>query len=224
MGKYVLSDIHGCYNTFLNMLELINFKEDDELYILGDIIDRGPNSLSIIDYVIDSNNITVLKGNHEKMFEEYVETSDHSLWYYNGGARTHAEIRARGNEYECLLYRYIKQFPYILLVDKYILVHAGIYLTSDYQSLDIDKILNQNEETCVWDRNFVYKPRKYKDYTVICGHTPVQTITDSNDNPSILKEDGLIVIDCGCVFKHRNGRLACLRLDDMEEFYVERID
>ena len=42
---YVMSDLHGQYNAFLKMLELINFTDEDELYILGDIIDRGPNPL-----------------------------------------------------------------------------------------------------------------------------------------------------------------------------------
>lgn len=39
MYKYVMSDIHGCYDEFIKMLELISFSDKDELYILGDVID-----------------------------------------------------------------------------------------------------------------------------------------------------------------------------------------
>ena len=48
MGIYCISDIHGCFNEFQQMLELINFQESDELYILGDIIDRGPASAEML--------------------------------------------------------------------------------------------------------------------------------------------------------------------------------
>lgn len=51
MVKYVMSDIHGNYKKFRLMLERIDFKEEDTLYILGDVIDRGTKGLSILDYL-----------------------------------------------------------------------------------------------------------------------------------------------------------------------------
>ena len=71
-----MSDIHGCYEEFIKMLDKINFSNDDELYILGDIFDRGSDPLEILDYIVGHKNITLLKGNHEKMFEEAVESGD----------------------------------------------------------------------------------------------------------------------------------------------------
>ena len=41
MGIYAISDIHGCYTEFMNVLETASFGDGDELYILGDIVDRG---------------------------------------------------------------------------------------------------------------------------------------------------------------------------------------
>ena len=38
---YVISDLHGCYEEYIKMLELINFNGNDTLYVLGDICDRG---------------------------------------------------------------------------------------------------------------------------------------------------------------------------------------
>lgn len=43
---YVMSDLHGMYDKFIAMLEKIDFSDSDELFIIGDIIDRG-NALSI---------------------------------------------------------------------------------------------------------------------------------------------------------------------------------
>ena len=47
--KYVMSDLHGCYDKFIKMLEIINFNEQDELYILGDIFDRGSQPIKILE-------------------------------------------------------------------------------------------------------------------------------------------------------------------------------
>ena len=70
-GKtYVLSDIHGNFEIFKRMLEKIQFNSHDQLYILGDICDRGPCSLDIYFYIQKFDNITLLKGNHEYMMQE----------------------------------------------------------------------------------------------------------------------------------------------------------
>lgn len=48
MSNYVISDIHGCYNEFLSMLERISFSEADHLILAGDYIDRGKQSYEIL--------------------------------------------------------------------------------------------------------------------------------------------------------------------------------
>lgn len=219
MSRYVMSDIHGCFTEFKAMLEKINFGEKDELYILGDIFDRGVQALGVLDYVLGHKNIHLLKGNHEKMFEEYFETKDASLWYYNGGRATHMEIMEKAMDEE-QLYHYIKKLPYIKVVDKFILVHASVLYVKGFENMSIEEFIKaQEEDSCIWDRINIGKEKKFKDYTVICGHTPVQSITGNNEN-KIIHREGTIYIDCGAVFKRVDGRLACLNIDTMEEFYV----
>lgn len=218
MGKYIMSDIHGCYREFIQMLDLIEFNENDELYILGDILDRGPEPLKVLDYIVGHKNITLLKGNHEKMFEEAYETGDYSLWYYNGGQVTHEQLISDGLDKERQVYNYIKGLPFIKVIDKFILVHAGLSYYSDH--LEIDEFIRQEELTCLWTRENIGFEQKYRDYTVICGHTPVQSITKNVDSPKILQRNGIFYIDCGCCFPQINGKLACFRLNDMKEFYV----
>ena len=67
---YVVSDIHGYYDLFIKLLEKINFNQDDLLYIIGDICDRGPDTLKLIFYIQKHDNIILLKGNHEYMMQE----------------------------------------------------------------------------------------------------------------------------------------------------------
>ena len=49
---YVLSDLHGMYDKFIQMLELIQFSSSDQLYILGDVVDRGKNSIKCLQYIM----------------------------------------------------------------------------------------------------------------------------------------------------------------------------
>ena len=44
---YVMSDLHGCYDKYIDMINKIMLKKEDTLYVLGDILDRGPNGLKI---------------------------------------------------------------------------------------------------------------------------------------------------------------------------------
>ena len=67
MATYVVSDIHGEYELFINLLEKIKLKETDSLYILGDILDRGPHPIKVILKLMEMPNAICLVGNHELM-------------------------------------------------------------------------------------------------------------------------------------------------------------
>ncbi len=153
-----MSDLHGCYNKFIKMLDQIEFKNDDELYILGDILDRGKNPLEILDYIILHKNITLLKGNHEQMYIDFYENNDISLWYYNGGEITHSQIVNKEIGYDKSLYNYLKKLPYIKVIDKFILVHAGLSFSDNCNYLSIDDFIKyQDEDTCLWNRENIGK-------------------------------------------------------------------
>ena len=61
---YVISDIHGQFDAFQKLLQKIEFGYDDEMYILGDVIDRGPRSLECVKWIMEQDNILTLLGNH----------------------------------------------------------------------------------------------------------------------------------------------------------------
>lgn len=46
--NYVISDIHGCYDQFIELLDLIQLKDSDTLYVLGDVVDRGPHPIKTL--------------------------------------------------------------------------------------------------------------------------------------------------------------------------------
>lgn len=73
MSVYVISDIHGCYDEFRQMLELIKIKNDDLLVLAGDYVDRGKQTYEMLRWLEDiPHNIITLKGNHDAEFAENV--------------------------------------------------------------------------------------------------------------------------------------------------------
>ena len=219
MSTYVLSDLHGQYDKFMDMLKLTKFNDNDKMYILGDIFDRGPDPLKILDYIICKKNIDFIPGNHEYMFLEFYNTYDARLWSCNGGRTTMTQLMKRGEDYLKALYDYLTKLPLVKVHDKFILTHAGLYLPKNQNQYTLQEILNlQNAEFNLWSRSNINNERQYKDYTVICGHTPTLYVDPDQDQMSIVRRKGTIYIDCGATFS--DGRLACLRLEDNKEFYI----
>ena len=64
---YVMSDIHGDYRRYMQMLEQIGFSDDDELYVLGDVIDRGEEPIRVLTDMSMRPNVWPILGNHELM-------------------------------------------------------------------------------------------------------------------------------------------------------------
>ena len=80
----------------------------------------------------------------------------------------------------------------------------------------------EGHETRIWGRVEPDNRSPFPDTICIVGHTPTVFLTDGHDEDfSIWHGDGILDIDCGCGgMKAAHRRLACLRLDDMAEFYV----
>ena len=179
-------------------------------------------------------NARMLIGNHEYMMlkaighcrdaaEEKENTNwrQRRLWYRNGGMLTHEQLKHYRKETRADIFDFIWKLPTNIDVEvngiKYKLVHASPeenYMTAYWYSHDY----KDSREFAIWDRWDETKPIP-EGYVLIFGHTP--TCYFHNAYPwSIWKSDEAIGIDCGGGFE--DGRLSCLRLDDMKEFYSEQ--
>ena len=65
--NYVISDIHGCYREYQKLLEKIHFSDTDVLYLLGDMVDRGPEPVKVLQDVMLRSNVYPILGNHDYM-------------------------------------------------------------------------------------------------------------------------------------------------------------
>ena len=93
MKKYIVSDIHGCYDTFMLLLQkaarelgITTTELIKDLVIAGDLIDRGPKSREVVEFAI-KNDVACIQGNHERMaIDALNDISKIVHWHYNGAA------------------------------------------------------------------------------------------------------------------------------------------
>ncbi len=230
---YVISDIHGYYDQFMELLDLIQLKDTDTLYVLGDVVDRGPHPIKTLLKLMEMPNVICLVGNHELMAldglrflntqitTESVGAIDAELlgnlldWQQNGSETTIEEFKHLDQEMRRELLSFIMGFSLYeeLTVNgqQYLLVHAGLGEYSPEKRIEDYSLKN-----LVWDRAD-YDTQYFEDTIVITGHTPTQFI-DGNPNPGrIYKHLNHIAIDCGCGMP--DGRLGAICLETGEEFY-----
>ena len=216
MATYVISDIHGEYGKFMELLDIIHFSDEDILYVLGDVVDRGKNPVKTLLKMMEMPNVIPIAGNHEQMMlecmsvlinevkdensiKEFAEKFSDDMfqklyaWQRNGGIATTDELSKLDNE------------------QKYLLVHGGLGnfdIKRDIDDYSLDEL--------VWSR-VDYDVRYFDDVITVTGHTPTRYIEDNPRPGYVYRKNNHIDIDCGAYLP--GGRLAAICLDTGEEFY-----
>ncbi len=214
---YVISDIHGEYKKLINMLEQIEFNDSDTLYVLGDAIDRGPEPIRCLQYIMNHSNMKMLIGNHEDMMVKSVDENMNDYfycWMSNGGDKTLRQFKKLTPLKQLEMIDYIKALPTYFVLDKHVMVHAGVDVGVPLKDIK-QFVSDQDTETLIWLRP-EFSKMKIDGYTIIFGHTPTYYMERIHPM-KIWHSQGKIGIDCGSCFD--GGQLGCLRLDDMREFY-----
>ena len=153
MAIFVVSDIHGHARAFDRALELAQPGSDDTVFVLGDMVDRGPDPLGVIDMVRALPNVRVLMGNHEEMLYESLESGDERdklTWHMNGGYTTYEQLEQLPHDRYVDLMDWLVNLPTFAVVEvddrrpsaargdrrSYLLAHAGVDAPRLRASLD----------------------------------------------------------------------------------------
>ena len=233
MANYVIADIHGEYDMFMELLRKIQLKEENTLYILGDILDKGPHPMQVLLKIMEMPNAVCMVGNHELMAlecleflmteitEKSIEKLDEKMvgnllsWQSNGSRTTIDEFRTLSREMQDSVLDFIKDFliyeELTVNGEDYLLVHGGLGNYSPDKDID-----DYSLKELVWDRAD-YDTRYFEDVYVVTGHTPTQEISGNPKPGYIFRKNNHIAVDCGCY--RPDGRLAAICLDTGEEFY-----
>lgn len=217
MAIYCMSDIHGDYKNYIKMLELINFSDKDELYVIGDVIDRHPGGVDILIDIMARPNVHMILGNHEDMCYRGVALKDReawSMWIRNGGGVTRKGLFYKDTKkYKDRIMAFLRSLPTFLEIEvagnKFHLVHAAP-----------SKYIHER----LWFRADETKPNLIEGATVVLGHTPTCFLRGFDEPFSIYSEPGVFYIDCGAGSDHELRQLGCLRLDDLQEFYIRCVE
>lgn len=233
---YLIADIHGCYAEFEELLEKIGFSDDDELFVLGDAMDRGAEPIAVIQDLMQRPNVTYILGNHDDMMlrsvrKLAVEITEDSLkdlseddlasyrhWMRQGGDVTVSQFCRLSQPERGDILNYLECAPVYETIEHdgrlYILVHGGL------RDFDPGKELQEYESFgLLWERTD-YGRRYFPGDRIflVTGHTPT-IIFREDKKPLIYQENGHIAIDCGCVF---GGNLAVYCIETGEVTYVPK--
>lgn len=195
-----IGDIHGCLETFNTLLDRISITKNDTIFLLGDLVNKGPNSIGVVDRVIDlmlhKYSIYPLRGNHESFVIEDLDAHKHLIFYPDGEALPNTELKHSLDVYK----RFFNYLPYYYKVGKTILVHAGINFKAESPFEDY--------ESMMWIRDYYLV--ETSGWTVIHGHDP----THLKFIEDFLKDGSKALnIDNGCYKQDKWGMGNLIALD-----------
>lgn len=176
--RFAIADIHGCARTLAALLARLNLQRDDTLYLLGDYIDRGPDSKGVLDQLMtlraNGYDLRPLRGNHEQMLlDALVDPTVIPFWQMNGGGTTLYNFGVkRPQELPNQYLDFIADLPLMHLLDDYVLVHAGL----DFRTAA--PITDSSPRALLWARDYRADPAKLAGRTLVNGHntTPLFAI------------------------------------------------
>lgn len=220
----IIGDIHGCYTELLELLTLLGYGADGQhpqnrvLVFVGDLVDRGPDSLSVVRLVMrlmDEGKALCVRGNHDDKFRRYLLGNKVKLNY--GLERTVKQIEETDSAERIRIESFLDFLPYQLSLDegKLVVSHAGV--TEDLIGVDSRRsrafCLYGQVSGLIDDMGFPIRMEWAHEYQgsplIVYGHTPVPEARFINHT---------VNIDTGCVF---GGHLTALRYPEMQTVAVK---
>lgn len=230
MRKFAITDIHGCPKTFQALLDKIAFSQADELYLLGDYVDRGPDSKAVLDmmFKLQKNGYTLrcLRGNHEEiLLRSLYDLTGLDSWLQTDGKKTLDSfgIENPSNIPERYL-EFMRELDYYIETEDFILVHAGLNFHL------FDPLEDQRDLLVVrrW-----YDQIRYDwlgERIILHGHTPIPFYEIENQLVN-LKRARYLDLDAGCAFTPQRypdreglGRLCAFDMTNRALSFQENIE
>ncbi|MBQ8356932.1 MAG: metallophosphoesterase [Clostridia bacterium] len=229
---YVTSDLHGYpFPKFKELLAKASFGDDDFLFILGDVIDRGGDGADYLKWLLVQPNAELIRGNHEDMllacsflFDEITEQSVRGLnasrmqllqnWMRNGAEPTIRGLSRTDPETRADILQYLRETPLYDTVSvgdrDYLLTHSGL---GNFQAGK--KMREYSLHDLLWNRPLISDAYS-ADFVTVFGHTPT-CCYGKEYSGKMIRTDTWIDVDTGVSY---GLHPMLLRLDDEKEFYV----
>ncbi len=206
MRKIAIGDIHGCAQTFKKLVEKIELGPQDELILLGDLIDRGPDSKGVLDEIMrlreKGHQVVLVQGNHEEMMlNAGIDFFVKDRWLNAGGRRTLASFGGKNSELsvvDSIYYKLLAEGKDYYESQGYIFVHAGLNfgLEFPFEAVrDMRWIRDWHDEV-----NYNWLGER----VIVHGHSP-RTVDTIKEMHKELPQKQILDIDSGCCYLDNNG-------------------
>lgn len=212
--RIIIGDVHGHYNGLMKLLEAIAPGPNDQVYFLGDLIDRGPQSAQVVDFV-KQNPYHCLLGNHEQMLLDVLCSSRVSApvqqaWLYSGGYATIASYKDSTIPQKHL--DWMLSLPTHLDLGDIWLAHAGVD-----PRIPLEK---QTADQFCWVRDEFHSISKpyFSDKLIIIGHTITFTLPGVTPG-KLAQGQGWLDIDTGA-YHSKSGWLTGLDITNRQVYQV----
>lgn len=211
--KFVIGDIHSHFDQMIELFEMVQFDfENDLLISLGDLVDRGPKPIEVIEKLMTVKNFIHILGNHDEWCYQYLLNNEPPEdWEYQGGLSTfeaynnHPEFK----EKHCAFFEKAKLC--YLDDENRLFVHGGFNARVPFEKQ------RDKKDVLIWDRSLIPTAQKYhkknktiQDFSeIFVGHTPIQLIGESTPK----KFSNLWMMDTGV---YMSGKLSIMNIETNE--------
>lgn len=216
--RLVIGDIHGCSRTFRALLEEeMRVTPEDHIFLLGDLVSKGPDSIGVVRYVEELEargvTVTIVRGNHEEAILRARDAGKGKLRGMLEQTQNTALLDdEKGKTLDPRWEQMFERSVYAVTLPDAILVHGGIDLTADDPFADGRGIVNAREST--YDATVAEGRRVIHGHTRNALSTIIQRLVD--DSPVIPLDNGAVGASSRKPFKvSEYGNLCCLNLDDL---------
>ncbi len=197
---YFVGDLHGEYKQFMDKIGYLGFDFDkDRMFSVGDLIDRGPDSVGCLD-LLTTTWFHAVRGNHEELM---LGSHGIHIWYQNGGQWADELMSPELDYYKNL----VAKLPYTNTVDTEFGTIGVVHAESRPDWGD-NNTFSTEENT--WARRKIKKQNNVSITgidRVVVGHTPLR---------KIVKLGNVIYIDTGAVFD--SGFMTILSAEEVFKF------
>lgn len=200
MRTLIVGDIHGCYNEFRALLKASSIRPGkDRIISVGDMINRGPDSLSVVRFFRDTPMTFAVMGNHERMFQlqqyDWLVDPSFAITLYMLKQKEAEEV-----------HDFVHSLPLYIRLEEALILHAGLDPSKPLEQQDPDVLLGNGPDS----KRLVSKTSWYDDIKypvpVVFGHTISEKIVRG-------KRSNVWGLDQGC---YRGGRLAGVLIPEWE--------
>ncbi len=220
MRRFATTDLHGCLHTFRYLVEEeLRLTLQDELYLLGDYVNKGPDSRGVLDYLMhlqaSGYRVHCLRGNHDQAL---LDGARHRWrWDWLGPRGRLPTLRSFGvrrlADIPPHYLDWLATLPYEIELPDFLLVHAG------YNFALPPAEMRRDHSAMLNIKKFVYDASRVQGKRLLHGHVPTPT---AQVRAKAATKPAVLGLDTGCVYRHNPelAHLAALNLDTWELILV----